>query len=143
MARILKHLVAEFRECSLKDIEKKCIEGEPKATINTVLVAPDLTVDGNGKLGRRHRREGENGGNCKIHPKFDEKYKVNTTTSYGCVGNPCCGTIEICGIALNRKRASQKESKTFCDARFFISSIVVELPRYRTMNTKPTEQETT
>lgn len=56
------------RECSLKDIEEEYIEGEPKATINTVPVAPDLTVDGNGKLDRRHRREGENGGICKIHP---------------------------------------------------------------------------
>lgn len=43
LARILKDLVAEFRECSLKDIEEKCIEGEPKVAINTVPVAPDLT----------------------------------------------------------------------------------------------------
>ena len=43
LARILKELVSEFRECSLKDIEEKCIEGEPKVAINTVPVAPNLT----------------------------------------------------------------------------------------------------
>lgn len=43
LARILKHLVAEFRECSLRDIEEKYIEGEPKVTLNTVPVSPDLT----------------------------------------------------------------------------------------------------
>ena len=43
LARILKHLVMEFRDASLKDIEEKYIEGEPKVTINTVPVAPDLT----------------------------------------------------------------------------------------------------
>ena len=43
LARILKHLVAEFQASSLKDIEEKYIEGEPKVTINTVPVAPDLT----------------------------------------------------------------------------------------------------
>ena len=42
-ARILKHLVVEFQDSSLKDIEEKYIEGEPKVTINTVPVAPDLT----------------------------------------------------------------------------------------------------
>ena len=43
LARILKHLVIEFRDSSLKDIEEKYIEGEPKVTINTVPVTPDLT----------------------------------------------------------------------------------------------------
>ena len=43
LARILKHLVLEFRDCDLKDIEEKYIEGEPKVTINTVPIAPDLT----------------------------------------------------------------------------------------------------
>ena len=43
LARILKHLVIEFRDCDLKDIEEKYIEGEPKVTINTIPVAPDLT----------------------------------------------------------------------------------------------------
>ena len=43
LARILKHLVTEFRNCPIKDIEEKYIEGEPKVTINTVPVAPDLT----------------------------------------------------------------------------------------------------
>ena len=43
LAWILKHLVAEFRDHSLKDIEETCIEGEPKVTINTIPVAPDLT----------------------------------------------------------------------------------------------------
>ena len=43
LARILKHLVTEFRDCPIKDIEEKYIEGEPKVTINTVPVAPDLT----------------------------------------------------------------------------------------------------
>jgi hypothetical protein len=35
--------VLEFRDCDLKDIEEKYIEGEPKVTINTVPIAPDLT----------------------------------------------------------------------------------------------------
>ena len=43
LARILKHLVTEFKDSSLKDIEEKYIEGEPKVAINTVPVAPDLT----------------------------------------------------------------------------------------------------
>ena len=43
LARLLKHLVTEFRDCPIKDIEEKYIEGEPKVTINTVPVAPDLT----------------------------------------------------------------------------------------------------
>ena len=43
LARILKHLVAEFQDSSLKDIEEKYIEGEPKVAINTVPVVPDLT----------------------------------------------------------------------------------------------------
>lgn len=43
LARILKHLVTEFRDCLIKDIEGKYIEGEPKVTINTVPVASDLT----------------------------------------------------------------------------------------------------
>ena len=43
LARILKHLVIEFRDSSLKDIEEKYIEGEPKVNINMVPVAPDLT----------------------------------------------------------------------------------------------------
>ena len=43
LARILKHLVAEFRDCSLQDIEERYIEGDPKVTINTIPVDPDLT----------------------------------------------------------------------------------------------------
>ncbi len=43
LARILKHLVAEFRDCPLKDIEEKYIEGEPKVSIGTIPVDPDLT----------------------------------------------------------------------------------------------------
>ena len=43
LARILKHLVTEFQDSPLKDIEEKYIEGEPKATINTIPVAPNLT----------------------------------------------------------------------------------------------------
>jgi len=42
LARILKHLVTEFQDSPLKDIEEKYIEGEPKATINTIPVAPNL-----------------------------------------------------------------------------------------------------
>ena len=43
LARIMKALVPEFKGCALKDIEEKCIEGEPKVATNTVPVAPDLT----------------------------------------------------------------------------------------------------
>ena len=46
LAHILKHTVEEFAECSLKDIEKKYIEGEPSATINTFPLDDTLDIKG-------------------------------------------------------------------------------------------------
>ena len=46
LAHILKHTVEEFADCSLEDIEKKYIEGEPTATINTVPLDDTLDIKG-------------------------------------------------------------------------------------------------
>lgn len=46
LAQILKYAVAEFAECSLKDIEEKYIEGDPSATINTVPLDDTLDIKG-------------------------------------------------------------------------------------------------
>ncbi len=43
LAWILKYLVVEFRDCSIKDIAEKYIEGDPTLTIGTVPVDADLT----------------------------------------------------------------------------------------------------
>ena len=43
LAWILKYLVAEFWDCSIKDIAEKYIEGEPSLTIGTIPVDTDLT----------------------------------------------------------------------------------------------------
>ena len=43
LAWILKYLVAEFRDCSIKDIAEKYIEGDPTLTIGTIRVDADLT----------------------------------------------------------------------------------------------------
>ena len=43
LAWILKYLVEEFRECSLRDIAEKYIEGDPRLTVGTIPVDPDLT----------------------------------------------------------------------------------------------------
>ena len=46
LAHILKHTVKEFADCSLHDIEKKYIEGDPSATINTVPLDDTLDIKG-------------------------------------------------------------------------------------------------
>ena len=46
LAHILKHTVSEFADCSLSDIEKKYIEGDPTATINTVPLDDTLDIKG-------------------------------------------------------------------------------------------------
>ena len=46
LAHILKHTVSEFANCSLEDIEKKYIEGDPTATINTVPLDDTLDIKG-------------------------------------------------------------------------------------------------
>ena len=46
LAYILKYTVSEFVDCSLEDIEKKYIEGEPIATINTVPLDDTLDIKG-------------------------------------------------------------------------------------------------
>ena len=46
LAHILKHTVSEFANCSLSDIEKKYIEGDPTATINTVPLDDTLDIKG-------------------------------------------------------------------------------------------------
>ena len=46
LAHILKHTVSEFANCSLSDIEKKYIEGDPIATINTVPLDDTLDIKG-------------------------------------------------------------------------------------------------
>ncbi|MBQ7478756.1 MAG: hypothetical protein IJT01_07630 [Selenomonadaceae bacterium] len=38
LAWILKYLVAEFRNCSTKDIAEKYIEGDPTLTVGTIPV---------------------------------------------------------------------------------------------------------
>ncbi len=38
LAWILKYLVAEFRDCSIKDIAEKYIEGDPTLTVETIPV---------------------------------------------------------------------------------------------------------
>ena len=46
LAHILKHTVSEFADCPLLDIERKYIEGEPTATINTVPLDDTLDIKG-------------------------------------------------------------------------------------------------
>ena len=46
LAHILKHTVSEFADSSLQDIERKYIEGEPTATINTVPLDDTLDIKG-------------------------------------------------------------------------------------------------
>ena len=46
LAHILKHTVAEFADSSLHDIERKYIEGDPTATINTVPLDDTLDIKG-------------------------------------------------------------------------------------------------
>lgn len=46
LAQILKYAVAEFAECSLKDIEEKYIEGNPSLSINTVPLDDTLDIKG-------------------------------------------------------------------------------------------------
>ena len=46
LAHILKHTVSEFADSSLQDIERKYIEGEPSATINTVPLDDTLDIKG-------------------------------------------------------------------------------------------------
>lgn len=46
LAHILKHVVSEFADCPLLDIEQKYIEGDPTATINTVPLDDTLDIKG-------------------------------------------------------------------------------------------------
>ena len=46
LAHILKHTVEEFADSSLLDIERKYIEGDPTATINTVPLDDTLDIKG-------------------------------------------------------------------------------------------------
>ena len=46
LAHILKHTVSEFADCPLLDIERKYIEGEPFATINTFPLDDTLDIKG-------------------------------------------------------------------------------------------------
>ena len=46
LAHILKHTVTEFANCSLEDIEKKYIEGDPLLSINTVPLDDTLDIKG-------------------------------------------------------------------------------------------------
>ena len=46
LAHILKHVVPEFADCSLDDIEHKYIEGEPLLNINTVPLDDTLDIKG-------------------------------------------------------------------------------------------------
>ncbi|MBO4780057.1 MAG: PD-(D/E)XK nuclease family transposase [Selenomonadaceae bacterium] len=46
LAHILKHTVTEFANCSLSDIEKKYIEGDPLLSINTVPLDDTLDIKG-------------------------------------------------------------------------------------------------
>ena len=43
LAQILKELVEEFKDCSLRDIAEKYIEGEPAVNISEIPVDDDLT----------------------------------------------------------------------------------------------------
>ena len=46
LAHVLKHTVTEFANCSLSDIEKKYIEGDPLLSINTVPLDDTLDIKG-------------------------------------------------------------------------------------------------
>ena len=46
LAHILKHTVSEFADCPLLDIERKYIEGDPSANINTVPLDDTLDIKG-------------------------------------------------------------------------------------------------
>ena len=46
LAHILKHTVTEFANCSLEDIERKYIEGDPLLSINTVPLDDTLDIKG-------------------------------------------------------------------------------------------------
>ena len=46
LAHILKHTVAEFADSSLQDIERKYIEGDPTASINTIPLDDTLDIKG-------------------------------------------------------------------------------------------------
>lgn len=46
LARILKYAVEEFADCSLTDIEKKYIEGDPTTSINTIPLDDTLDIKG-------------------------------------------------------------------------------------------------
>ena len=46
LAHILKHTVAEFADSSLHDIERKYIEGDPTASINTIPLDDTLDIKG-------------------------------------------------------------------------------------------------
>ena len=46
LAHILKHTVAEFADCSLQDIERKYIEGDPTANINIIPLDDTLDIKG-------------------------------------------------------------------------------------------------
>ena len=46
LAHILKHTVSEFADCSLQDIERKYIEGEPSASINSIPLDDTLDIKG-------------------------------------------------------------------------------------------------
>ena len=47
LAQILKYSVAEFSDCTLEEIEKKYIEGDPTLTINTVPLDDSIYIKGN------------------------------------------------------------------------------------------------
>ena len=46
LAHILKNVVSEFADCSLQDIERKYIEGDPTSTINTIPLDDTLDIKG-------------------------------------------------------------------------------------------------
>ena len=46
LAHILKHTVSEFADCSLQDIERKYIEGDPSAIINVIPLDDTLDIKG-------------------------------------------------------------------------------------------------
>ena len=46
LAHILKHTVSEFADCSIQDIERKYIEGDPTASINTIPLDDTLDIKG-------------------------------------------------------------------------------------------------
>ena len=43
LAQILKEVVEEFKDCPLRDIAEKYIEGEPAVNISEIPLDPDLT----------------------------------------------------------------------------------------------------